>query len=87
MNGKKVKSLRRLAYRFSNRNSKGLLHQGTVEIFQENAIAGKKDSTLPWFQRVFLRRYANDSFKKVYKVFKRLYRTNQFPEILKNQLV
>ena len=81
MNQKKAKSLRRLAVKYSNPNSRGLLHEGLIELFRED----KKEKG-PWMIRIFMRQYAKDSSMKLYRQFKKLYTRNMLPEYFLNRM-
>lgn len=76
MNGKKAKSLRRIAVKYSNPNSRGLLHEGLIELFRDNKNEKEKG---PWMIRIFKRQYANDSAIKLYRQFKMLYTRHKLP--------
>lgn len=69
MNGKRSKQIRRAAYTLSNKNSRGLLHEGKVEIFKKGDEG--------WYQRVMLRKHAADSHRKIYRHLKNLFTTGK----------
>ena len=86
MNGKKAKQIRRLAVMISNPNSKGLLHEGQVEIYKKDGLDVSKDKDDAWYIRVFLRQFAQDSRQKLYRRFKELYTRHQLPEYFLNKM-
>jgi hypothetical protein len=84
MNGKKAKSLRKLAYVIANPNSQGLIHPGKVKLYKKDGLDTTKEKDDAWYIRIFLRRYAQDSRNSLYRRFKKLYTRNQLPEYFIN---
>lgn len=79
MRNLKAKKLRKLAVMLHNPRSKGLLHEGLLQVFR-----GKEKDD--WRIKGIIRQWAKDSWKKIYRSMKGAYTRHRLPDVLMKML-